>query len=254
MFKAETTFGEYYNDWFRLFVRALIEEVSKTPDPEHPEMHAFFSQYTPDQIYSIVAPVIPDFRAMGKLTQHADVTYKGDPNFANGEATLAALDFSTQQYGLTGEGTVKRADGQMLPSGSIALHCKNCYQLIDDMADYARRWQAVIAYFSPGTPPFAPDQEAVDSLKRFLQAIADPQAEGAEPSNLNFTLVSDGASNFSIGGQPLDVAMEKFARFMGPTLKRMERMQRMSANPDASGGVGTMPDPMGQVPAPVPGR
>jgi len=155
-------------------VDACIEEAKK--------------KYTPEQFYTLVQPVIPDFFSLGKMVHSLDISYVGTPDISSGEVTLSNLELSAAPYGITGSGTAKKTAGAMMPAVNASLECRNCQPMVDAVADYSQRVQMLVDSCSAGVPAqFAISAQEAQGVKGFLTALAQPQ----DKDIFHYTIGSD---------------------------------------------------------------
>lgn len=219
MLKADTGFGKHYDDWMKISVRETVRDIAgaaRTDGTMPPQLQA----YSDDELYAIVLPAVPQLEALGKVIQSVDLTYKAKEDFSTGEANLADFEFSAGPYGVKARGAMKKEPQGMFPSGSLNVTCMQCLPMIDVLTAYLKRVQSVMAYFDPASAAgYTIDEPFVAALKNFLLALADPHpTSAAEPETLLFTITSDGAAQFAVGGKPMDQVMTLFAEHMAPVM------------------------------------
>lgn len=215
--RGDSTFTPQYDILIHELARAVIDEAYSSADPRFMEFQASMNRYTPDQLYAIVAPAIPNFNALGHVVQSVDMEYTGAPDFASGEATLHDLELSVTSYGIKGNGKATR-EKDTAPAGQLSLTCNNCAAMVDDILAYATRINNVVVYFSPEqAAQMAPNPQLAEGVKRFLSELAGP-----DKVNLTYDIqTAQGA--FTINGKPISTVTSRYYEYIAPALKQKEQ-------------------------------
>lgn len=203
--KAESIYTDIYDVLMQDMVRSLVKQMFLEPNPP-PQLKTVLAQHTPESLYALVNPALPDFHALGRLAMALDLGYLGNREFTAGDVTLAALELSAAPYGITGLGTGKLTAGNPIPAVNLTLTCRSCLRMVDDMAGYARRLQKVAAAFEPEKAPKAIEQKTVDGYKAFLQVLAGKNING---ENFTYAILGDG-SGITINNNRMDEVMRLY--------------------------------------------
>lgn len=221
---GDSTFTPQYDIMMQEIVRAVIDEATTSADPRFMEFQATMNKYTPDQLYAIALPVLPNFNSLGHVVQSVDLEYTGDAEYNNGEATLHDLELSVTPYGIKGNGAVKRANGAQ-PEGQVNLTCNNCAQMIDDSMAYATRLNTAMMYFAPAqAAAMAPNPALAEGVKNFLTQVAGP-----DKTNLAFDIQST-PNGITINGKTMSAVTQRYFEYIVPALKQAEANQKRFSN------------------------
>lgn len=230
-FKSELGFGDIWGTIQPDIVRGVIAQLyaetykykqnltagTATQEMVPPPFQPYLEKYTPEQMYTIVAPAVPDFHALGKLVESVDVSFQGAPDLTAGDITLTDFELSATPYGITGKGSGKLAPGRM-PSADAVFVCRNCLQMIDDMVAYAARVQKAVSAFDTekaATMNISP--KLVEAVKSFLIALSEPKEEMGKQT-LTYSIVSSDTGPI-INGKPMDAVMTIYNQTIGEALK-----------------------------------
>jgi hypothetical protein len=198
-FTSEANFNQPYSALLHDAVRSMITDLlaqQKIPAPLPPSI----KNYTPDSLYALLAPAIPDFHTFGKCTAALDLSYQGGAGFSGGDFTLSNLELSVAQYGITAKGTGKRAPGALMPAVNMTFNCRNCLQMVDDVAGYTSHIQSITGALSPEKPVMPLNTATIEGYKNFLQALASDEGGG----NFSFVILSDGKMGVTINNKHMD--------------------------------------------------
>ncbi len=214
-FRGDSSFTPQYDTLVRDLIRSVIEEAYTSADPRFMEFQATMHQYTPEQMYAIIAPTIPTFSALGNVVQSLDLDFTGDQQLTNAEATLNDLELSVTPYGIKGNGIAKRENGGQ-PSGQMGITCTNCAQMIDDVFNYAYRLDTALMYFNPQqAAAMAPNPQLAEGIKNFLL-----QLSGQDKVNWAYDIVSDPKTGITVNGKSLSIVLQLYGEFIVPALKQ----------------------------------
>lgn len=220
LLKANSSFTPAYNAMIQESVRSFIDELYKNNDPDLATIKASVQQYSPEQLYTIAQPAIPDFSSLGKLVQNIDITYQGASDMTAGDLTIADLEFSAADYGITSTGAAKKTTSQMFPSANITLSCANCLRMIDDITRYASRVAHVTAYFDPkAAASMTINPNVVTGFKQFIATLSDPAQTTSNPPIFTYAIVSDGAMGITVNGRPMDQVMALYAEHVSAAMQ-----------------------------------
>ena len=159
-------------------------------------------KYEEDGVYSIVVPAIPHLHPLGTMVQAFDGSFQGKDNLSSGDITLNNLELSATPYGITGKGAAKIV--QPLPSFNVILTCRNCAQLVDDLAAYGIRLQKALVNFDPDTVArltYEPKQ--VEGFKSFLKGLV-ATTDGQNAPDYSYAIIGDGTPNVTVNGKSLE--------------------------------------------------
>ena len=160
---------------------------------------------TPDELYALFSPAIPQISSLGTVTHSLRAGYQGKRNGREGKLELEGLEFNTTPYGFkfSGNGEMGGFEGQAMPSGAITLAWRNAPGMVDDAVDYAARVRHVaevmVGPAEAARFDFSP--ELASRLKLFLMEIGRPSKDA--PNTLTFDLTSDGKGALAINTKPL---------------------------------------------------
>lgn len=171
--------------------------------------------FKPDELEAMVISVVPDFSYLGKITTALDAKYSGDENFTDGLLTLSSFEISTEPYGITANGEVKRSKEQLAPTGKFSIYCNNCLSMIDAADSYLQRVKSFMVMLEPqGEGDFPVTPEMVQGIKNFLQVVGKAGAEN--PNLLTFDIESTGAAEPTVNGKPLSEVMAIYMQNVQP--------------------------------------
>ena len=208
-FKTESAYTDIYHALITDLVRSAIKDMYAEPSPS-PELKAVTERQTPESLYALVQPAIPDLHALGRLVMALDLGYQGNREFTEGDITLSTLELSATPYGITAQGTGKRTTASPFPAVNIALTCANCLKLIDDVTEYVRRLQTVVVTLQPEKPVKPMSQATVDGYKQFLEALAGKNING---QNFTYAIVGDGLG-VTVNNQRMDEVMRLYRQYV----------------------------------------
>lgn len=215
--RGDSSFAPEYDTLLHDVIRALIEEAYTSSDPRFMEFQATMHQYTPEQMYAIVSPVIPNLNSMGNIVQSVDLEYNGDTDFNEGEATLHDLEFSTTPYGIKGNGIAKREKGGQ-PIGQLALTCTNCASMIDDIFNYMLRLNTAVRYFNPNqATAMTQNPQLPDAIKTYLMRLAGP-----DKVNWTYDIQSTPEKGVIINGKTLNTVLQMYNEYVMPLMKKAQ--------------------------------
>lgn len=218
-FKSEASFNEIYDTLLQDTVKRMVTEITSGKDPQYANLQPIIQKHTPDEWYAIIYPAVPNFHSLGKTVLWLDLGYQGNENLSAGDVDLTSLEISASPYGITGKGTAKLAQTQMVPTANVTLVCTNCLRMIDDVAAYWGRVEKVMAELNTTQPPQPPlDPKLVEGFKTFLSALAEPSA--ADKTTFAYALVSDGGSNIAINGKRIDEVMSLYNQQVAPFMQK----------------------------------
>ena len=148
---------------------------------------------------------LPNVTQLGKITQNIDIHFAGNKEKRTGNVDIPALEISTRDYGISGNGKATMAEGEMLPAAHLELTCKNCVAMIDVMSAYLARVEKAAVLLSPeNAGNIAPTVAQTQGIKQLLQAVGKPPA--AAPNDLQF-IVESNAGAVDINGKTLPELM-----------------------------------------------
>lgn len=214
-FRADSTVSERYDALVRNLWRNVIAELYASTDPNMAMLRPTLQKYTPEELFTIASPAIPNFYTLGKTVAAWDAGYKGNAAFTNGTATLSALEISFAPYGITGKGSVSIAPDRLFPSGGLTLICTNCLRLVDDGFAYAMRVHSVAKQLMPEDEGDMLNPKLGDGIKAFLIALVQPAAG----TDFTYALASDGAGSFTLNGKGFDEVMALYGQHIAPFLQ-----------------------------------
>lgn len=211
-FKSEISCGEAYDallkDMTRETIRRFYDRRMEAPAALRPLLDA----HTPETLYALVEPAIPNFPSLGKMVLAADLNYRGNREFTAGEVAVKSLELSAVPYGISGQGALRRAPGALLPGGKLTFTCTNCLRLVDDGFDYLNRVRKVADAIQPGSVPAMEPRQA-ENLKTFLRALAGASAD--KGGDFTYHLISDDLAGPAINGKPLQEVMALYQQTTG---------------------------------------
>jgi hypothetical protein len=244
--KAESTVNEQYDALLQEMIRSMIRGLYTNKDPKLAAAQPFLQQYTPNQMYAIVYPAIPNLHSFGKMVEAVDFSFQGSPDFKVGDATLDTFELSAAPYGITGKGSAKLTVGHPLPVGSLTLVCTNCPRLVDDMAAYNARLQKTVIYFNPAqAASMTLDPKLVEGIKGFLGIIA--QTAGGDKNTFTYVITSDETAGIAVNGKRPDELMHLYSEYIGAVTK-----PAAAAAPAPTSATAATPTPPVQAPATAP--
>lgn len=247
--KAESAFTPAYNDLLQSTVRRYIRQVYADPDLAKSELRPVsdtLHKYTPEEMYNIVSPALPDLPSLGKIVQNIDASYQGSADFTSGSANLAAFEMSATPYGITGSGSAKMTQGH-LPQSSFTFAWANCFKMIDDIASYVSRLRTAVAYFDPQqAQQLNLEPDLVQGVKDFLSALAGPASGNA--SAFTYAIASND-TGITINGKDMNSVMGLYREYLLPAVNR--RMQNMAAEQAPAAGTPATPGAIAPIPAPA---
>lgn len=226
-FRMGANFGAAYDAIQQTILRSAIQsmyadknrmaaDANNSNNRMPPVFLATLNKYTPDQMYAILSPAIPQLHALGQMTGNVDANFKGEPDFKTGDVALANLQLSATPYGLTGAGNAHIAAGAP-PTGQLTLICAHCLQLVDDTTAYAGRVRTAFSYFNPAATAAAIDPKLVEGAKQLLGALAAKDASG---NNFTYIIVSKGGAGATINGKGLPEVMQLYDQYIGAVLRQ----------------------------------
>ncbi|MDE3060902.1 MAG: hypothetical protein KGJ06_07815, partial [Pseudomonadota bacterium] len=174
-FRLLADFSEQYDALMPDLLRGFIQQLYTGRNAQLPNIQPITQKYTPEQLYSILSPAVPNFHSLGRLTEAFDATYQGAPDLSAGDVNLSGLEFSTASYGITASGNGRQAQGNPMPEAHVTVLCSNCLRLVDDVLGYtARMDKAMASLNSQPASPAITDPRLADGVKNFLKALAGP--------------------------------------------------------------------------------
>lgn len=216
--RAESNFTPIYDELIRDMISGSINELYTRPELRTPEMQQYINLYNQDEMYSIIAPAIPEFSSLQKAVFSLDAKYNGLPEFTSGELLVNDLQLTFEPYGIRAVGTGKQKLRAM-PTGQVNISCNNCVNMIDDIIAYAARLQKTLTYFSPEIAPMlSVSPKLRDRLIRFLVDIAGP-----DKVNLTYDITADSQVGYTINGEPFDNIVEKYYQLVAPAMAQNKR-------------------------------
>lgn len=208
-FKSEATYNQIYNALAHETVRSMIQQMLSDPKTAA-ALSTLKNVQNAENLYTLIAPIIPDFYALGKLTSSLDLSFQGAPGFASGDFTLSDLELSVTPYGFTGKGTAKRVPGVLMPTMSLSLVCRNCLQLIDAVTGYINRIHTFTATVTPERSSSALDAATIHGYKKLLQEIAADDGAG----NFTYAIASDGKSGYTVNKKRMDEVLMLYHQYV----------------------------------------
>ncbi len=171
-------------------------------------------RYTPEALYALAAPAVPNLHSLGTMVLALDAGYVGNRDFTAGDLTLGTLEISASPYGITGKGSGKRIAGTPIPAANITINCNNCLRLVDDVTDYANRLQKFLVAVNPATAPAMITPERAGGFKQFLQTLA--AVDAANPHDFTYAVINEGVSGITVNGKRMDEIWALYNQYVAP--------------------------------------
>ena len=215
VYKTEAAVTEPYDALMQKVTHNAIQGLYSSNDPKFRELQARVQKYTPDELFGIVQPVIPNLHSLGKMVVALDSSFKGSEDFKKGDFALNTVEISATPYGIVGNGAVSMQT--MPPTANAHVSCSNCLQMIDDIVAYAGKAQKLVSYFDTAkAESMAIDPAQVSAMKQFLTSLSIPSANPAEQATLTYTLAGSGI-NTTINNKPIAEVAKLYSDYARPT-------------------------------------
>ncbi len=220
VFGSQMQFSARYDALTQDVARNFVYNLYHDDHPQMLALRPHVQQYSEEEMLSILYPAIPDFHALGKLVQTMDVSVKGSADFKTADITMPSFELSATPYGITGKGSARLSPELPVPAANVALDCRNCPSLVDDIFAYASRLRTVIARFNPqqaDAMEFNP--QLPEGIKRFLAALASPAQANSSAVIYHYAVVSD-HTGVNVNGMTMDIVMRLYAEHIAPFLNK----------------------------------
>lgn len=219
-FNFESSYEEPYDALLQEMVRGFILQLYSPFVPQPADLQPLIRKHNADSLFAIIEPAIPNLHSLGRLVQSLDFTYSGNPDISAGDITFTNLDLSAAIYGLTGRGSIKLTEGQLIPAMNVILNCNNCLRLIDDVTSYAQRVEHALAALNGEKAPVALlSTPQTDGLKAFLSALAAQPENAADKTVFEYHIVSSPSGSLSINDKPLVEVMAIYNQTIAPAMQ-----------------------------------
>lgn len=219
-FNSHFTFGEHYDAIMQDMLRGYVAQAYAKEDIAPPFNKTLRAQYSADQMYEILSPALPHFQSIGNMVLSFDLDATSNAALTNGNATLNRFELSAAPYGLTGKGSAK-LEQPPIPSSDIMLSCRNCLQMVDDVAGYAQRLKKSLATFDhsiDASPEISP--MLAEGYKKFLTSLGLPSQNPGEQQTLLFHVASTPQAGLSVNGRDMMATMQLYNQYVTPYLSK----------------------------------
>ncbi len=216
--RFESSYTEAYDMLVKEAVRNFIHSAATSKTPEFPQLSAILQTRSPDDVFRVVEPAIPQLSPLGTQIIALDATYAGAPGFTSGNYNLKNITISMTPYGITGYGTVAATAESLIPKTDATLTCTNCMQLIGDLLGYAGRVVGVIQSFSAEAPPVFISPALIEGVKGFFDAISSSTPEDKKKGHYLYTISTKPDGNILISGRPIADIMTIYNDRIGQVL------------------------------------
>lgn len=178
-----------------------------------PQLSTLLANVDKKNLENSVFNALPNFSQLGKINENIQINYRLEKERKSGEINVNALDISTAAFGINGSGQASLFPEHAVPTINANLTCKNCMAMIDTMAAYLARVEAVAVVISPDNAgTIAPSPSQQQAVKQLLQIVGT--ADSTTNLDLNFAIKSD-ARNVNINGKSLPELMQIMQQTIG---------------------------------------
>lgn len=222
-----TAFTPAYDQFLVDYLLKTIMQIKISSDPALAAVQNAFAPYTPEQVVSMLQPVIVRLSDFGQIVTHIDMRMQGDEQLRKGDLDIRRLEVSSAPYGVSmaGKAGMTGETQGITPESKLTLTCRNCAQLVSDTGAYAQRAEAVYRAFTPPTagekasPPVVTPQ-LVEGIQAFIAALATPQTDAAGAVLTVFELAGAAGTQggLTVNGKPMEQVMQLYAQLVAPYL------------------------------------
>lgn len=231
---SESIFTPQYDVSQRAYMLNFIRNLKLGTEPQFASMRKMLEPYTAEQVLALITPALPKFSTLSPLVLRSEGTYTRPVSHPEqGELTLKDLTISASPYALGMSGKASASSPQ---TAQVAVACRNCLVLVDDVASYLMRLREAISRFDPeaAKPLETITAQLAIGVKGFLGALAERSTD--EQTRMEtFTFRFIGAPmGFTLNGKSPDQIIPLFQQYIAPYLPQ-------PAPPPQSPGMGSSP-------------
>lgn len=216
-FRSESKPKENYDLLIQRNVRDYIHQIYNSTDVRVKQLRDRMHIYEEDGIIGIASPAIPRLSPLGTLVFGLSATYQGNAAYTNGTFLLRDFELGATPYAITAKADLTLASSKLVPQINAEVNCRNCYEMVDDAANYLMRVHKVMTFFDPRTAISIYFERAqVAGLKEFLGELATNSEQLRRSGNFTYIIIGDGTLNVTVNGKGLDEVSNLFTRFVPP--------------------------------------